>query len=134
MKLVLFQMAGKRDVVPGVLTERGVVNVADAVPSSYTPQLTMAGIIDHFDTLRPALARLAKDRTALPLSDVQLRAPLPRPGSRRRCRSSSPARATSRSRNRSSASNTGTASGTSSAARESPDNGSQTHTGERSRP
>ena len=80
MKLVLFQMAGKRDVVPGVLTERGVVSVADAVPSSYTPQLTMAGIIDNFDTLRPALERLAKDRTALPLSDVQLRAPLPRPG------------------------------------------------------
>ena len=55
MKLVLFQMAGGRDVLPGVLTERGVVSVADSVPSSHTPQATMAGIIDNFETLRAAL-------------------------------------------------------------------------------
>ncbi len=80
MKLALFQPAGANDVVPGVLTERGVVSVADAVPLSYTPQLTMQGIIDSFERLRPALERRAKDGDPLPLSDVRLRAPLPRPG------------------------------------------------------
>lgn len=80
MRLVLFQNAGKPDVVPGLLTDQGVVSIAHAVPSSYTPQLTMQGIIDHFDTLRPALERLAKDGTATPLANVRLRAPLPRPG------------------------------------------------------
>jgi 2-keto-4-pentenoate hydratase/2-oxohepta-3-ene-1,7-dioic acid hydratase in catechol pathway len=80
MKLVLFQMAGGRDVLPGVLTERGVVSVADAVPSGHTPQATMAGIIDNFETLRGALERRAREGGAMPLSEIQLRPPLPRPG------------------------------------------------------
>jgi 2-keto-4-pentenoate hydratase/2-oxohepta-3-ene-1,7-dioic acid hydratase in catechol pathway len=80
MRLVLFQNAGKPDIVPGLLTDQGVVSIAHAVPSGSTPQLTMQGIIDHFDTLRPALERLAKDGTATPLANVRLRAPLPRPG------------------------------------------------------
>ncbi len=80
MKLVLFQNGGKGDVLPGVLTDRGVVSVADAAPRGATPQLTMQGIIDHFESLRPSLRRLAENGKALPLSDVRLRAPLPRPG------------------------------------------------------
>ena len=80
MKLVSFQPAGTRDILPGVLTERGVVSVADAVLLGATPPVTMAGIIDSFETLRPALDRLAREGDALPLSDVRLRAPLPRPG------------------------------------------------------
>src|SRR5207244_10841304 len=36
MKLVLFEAGDKRDVVPGLLTDRGVVPIADAVPASYT--------------------------------------------------------------------------------------------------
>jgi hypothetical protein len=79
VKLVLFQaMTG--EVLPGVLTERGVVDIADAVPRGHTPQATMQGIIDGFDGLRPALERLANERDPLPLSDVRLRPPLPRPG------------------------------------------------------
>jgi len=80
MKLVLFQMAGRRDVLPGVLTERGVVSIADAVSPSYTPQLTMAGIIDNFEALRPSLTRRANEGDAMPLSAIRLRPPLPRPG------------------------------------------------------
>ena len=80
MKLVLFQMPGRREVLPGVLTEQGVVSVADVVPAGTTPQLTMQGIIDDFDRLRPTLSRLAAAGQAVPLADVQLRAPLPRPG------------------------------------------------------
>jgi 2-keto-4-pentenoate hydratase/2-oxohepta-3-ene-1,7-dioic acid hydratase in catechol pathway len=80
VKLVLFQMADGRDILPGVLTDQGVVSIADAVSLSYTPQLTMQGIIDRFETLRPALARRAREGDAVPLADVRLRAPLPRPG------------------------------------------------------
>jgi 2-keto-4-pentenoate hydratase/2-oxohepta-3-ene-1,7-dioic acid hydratase in catechol pathway len=80
MKLVLFQPRGTGDVVPGLLTDRGVVGIADLVPTGYTPQLTMQGIIDGFEILRPALERRARDGQAVPVADVRLRAPLPRPG------------------------------------------------------
>ena len=80
MKLVLFQPATGADIVPGILTDRGVVDISAAVKKSYTPQLTMQGVIDDFDALRPALERLARDADALPLDKVRLRPPLPRPG------------------------------------------------------
>ncbi|HEY7648112.1 MAG TPA: fumarylacetoacetate hydrolase family protein [Methylomirabilota bacterium] len=80
MKLVLFQPPGSREVGPGLLTDRGVVSVADLVPAGHTPQLTMQGLIDRFDALRPALERRARDGEAQPLTAVRLRAPLPRPG------------------------------------------------------
>ena len=80
MKLVLFDHATTRTVVPGLLTGRGVVSIADIVPSGSTPQLTMQSIIDRFEALRPTLSRRAEEGPALPLSDVRLRPPLPRPG------------------------------------------------------
>ena len=79
MRLVLFERGNAR-VEPGLLTERGVVAIAETVRPGHTPQLTMQGIIDEFDGLRPALLRLAASGPALPLSTVRLRAPLPRPG------------------------------------------------------
>ena len=78
MKLALFQKDA--NVLPGVITERGIVNVTDLVPLGATPQLTMTGIIDDFDRLRPALERRAKDGDAVALDKVRLRPPLPRPG------------------------------------------------------
>lgn len=80
MKLVLFQSPSGGEVLPGLLTDRGVVDISTAVQKSYTPQLTMQGIIDGFDRLRPALETLAKDAPAVSLDKVRLRAPLPRPG------------------------------------------------------
>jgi 2-keto-4-pentenoate hydratase/2-oxohepta-3-ene-1,7-dioic acid hydratase in catechol pathway len=80
VKLVLFQTAAGSDATPGLLTERGVVSIADAVSPGATPQLTMQRIIDDFETLRPALSSREKDAKATPLADVRLRAPLPRPG------------------------------------------------------
>jgi 2-keto-4-pentenoate hydratase/2-oxohepta-3-ene-1,7-dioic acid hydratase in catechol pathway len=80
MKLVLFQTADQRDVLPGVLTPDGVIGIADAVPLGPTPQLTMQSIIDGFDRLRPRLERLAREGKVLPLATVRLRPPLPRPG------------------------------------------------------
>ena len=80
MKLVLFETRGAGNASPGVLTERGVVGIGDAVPAGHTPQATMQRIIDDFVTLRPALERRARDGRAVPLEHVRLRAPLPRPG------------------------------------------------------
>jgi len=80
VKLVLFQTAPDGEIAPGALTERGVVDLSPAVKKSYTPQLTMVGLIDDFERLRPALDKLAGDAPVLPLERVRLKPPLPRPG------------------------------------------------------
>src|SRR5690242_5984466 len=79
MKLVLFEIGEKTPQRPGLLTERGVIDISAVARSNYTSQLVMEGIIDDFDWLRPKLENLAKTAAALPLSSVRLRAPLPRP-------------------------------------------------------
>ncbi len=80
MKLALFETGPVTETKPGVLTERGIVDISAAVRQRHTAQLTMAGIIDDFDELRPILAKLADNAPALPEESVRLRAPLPRPG------------------------------------------------------
>lgn len=80
MRLALFQKAGSADVLPGLITQDGVVSVADLVSPGPTPQLTMTGIIDDFERLRRDLERRGRDGDATPLAEARLRAPLPRPG------------------------------------------------------
>jgi 2-keto-4-pentenoate hydratase/2-oxohepta-3-ene-1,7-dioic acid hydratase in catechol pathway len=80
VKLVLFHGKSGGDIKPGLLTDRGVVDISSAVKQAYTPQLAMTGIIDNFDTLRRKLETLSRDENATPLADVQLKPPLPRPG------------------------------------------------------
>ena len=80
MKLVLFQSAANGEVAPGLMTDRGVVDISGAVKKGHTPQLTMQGIIDDFDGLKPALEKLAAEGKAVPAGQVQLKPPLPRPG------------------------------------------------------
>src|ERR1700732_580315 len=80
MKLVLFQADAGSEPKPGLLTGRGVVDISGHVAQSYTPQLTMQGIIDDFEQLRPALEAAAANGEAKPADSVRLRPPLPRPG------------------------------------------------------
>src|SRR5438552_19209892 len=80
VKLVLFELPGRGDVWPGVLTDQGVVNVADAVRVGHSPQLTMQGIIDDFDRLRPELERRTRKSETLALSSVRRPAPVPPAG------------------------------------------------------
>src|SRR6185503_18524687 len=60
MRLVLFEAAGTAKPSPGLLTERGVVDISGAVQKGHTPQLTMQGIIDDSVRLRPPLPRPGK--------------------------------------------------------------------------
>jgi 2-keto-4-pentenoate hydratase/2-oxohepta-3-ene-1,7-dioic acid hydratase in catechol pathway len=80
LRLALFQKSGSADVLPGLMTEGGVVSVADLVSRGPTPQSTMTGIIDDFERLRRDLERRGRDGDATPLAEARLRAPLPRPG------------------------------------------------------
>jgi 2-keto-4-pentenoate hydratase/2-oxohepta-3-ene-1,7-dioic acid hydratase in catechol pathway len=80
VKLVLFTSEQSTAVRPGILTEQGIVDASAVVPSSYTPQMTMQGLIDNFDELRPGLLQLQETGAALPLDSVRLLPPLPRPG------------------------------------------------------
>ena len=81
MKLVLFRISEPDGLAPGLLTDRGVVSIADAVSkvAGPTPQDTMEGIIENFESLRPTLDDMAASADAMPLDSVRLGPPLPRP-------------------------------------------------------
>ncbi len=85
MKLVLFAPAGSPAgavPVPGVLLDgdSAVADISPVVSTGYTPQLTMQGIIDGYDGLKPKIEALLAAAPRLPLAQVKLHAPLPRPG------------------------------------------------------
>ena len=80
MKLVLYRQPSGQALAPGLLTDRGVIDIARHVRTGHTPQQTMSNIIDDFEALRPALEQAARDDPALALDTVRLGPPLPRPG------------------------------------------------------
>lgn len=80
MKLVLLEVGGTgQAIVPGVMTDRGIVDVSSVVASRGAPQQTMVSIIDDFGTLRPRLEEVARQAEPLPPEALRLRPPLPRP-------------------------------------------------------
>jgi len=80
MKLVLFQRAPSAEPQPGLIDERGVIDIGAAVPQRASPQLRMQALIDEFDRLRPELERLAHSGEVAARDAVRLLPPLPRPG------------------------------------------------------
>ena len=82
MKLVLFERIPESYIRPGILIGGGVVDITDVVRGldSGSPQQLMERIIDSFDDLRVECETLMTDAVAIPMSDIMLRAPLPRPG------------------------------------------------------
>ena len=70
------------DFRPCILKDNGVVDISGEVHQLQggSPQLTLENIIVNFQFLRPRLERLAEQGAAIPLSDVRLRPPVPRPG------------------------------------------------------
>ena len=79
MKLALFSEPDDQAMRPGVITDAGVIDVSSVVPPGRTPQRTMEGLIDSFETLRPALERAVAAGQPRALDEVRLRPPLPRP-------------------------------------------------------
>ena len=77
MKLAFFD-----DFKLGVVTDGGVVDVSDAVSgiNHTSPQDLMNQVIQNFDDLRGALQNASESGSAVPLEDVRLRPPLPKPG------------------------------------------------------
>lgn len=77
MKLVLFD-----DFRPGVLAADVVVPVDEIVgsPASRRPRDCMVELIQRFPELRPAIEASLETASGIPLGDVSLRPPLPRPG------------------------------------------------------
>jgi 2-keto-4-pentenoate hydratase/2-oxohepta-3-ene-1,7-dioic acid hydratase in catechol pathway len=85
MKLVLYRAELGVELLPGILTDRGVVGIADLVRPGHSAQQTMQNLIDDFDDLRPALEDAALHAAAAPLEQVSLAPPLPRPGKMLNC-------------------------------------------------
>ena len=75
MKIVLYN-----DYKVGLLKDGKVVDVSGVVPRGRTPQLTIEGLITNFQSFKGALERVLDQGEGIPLSHVQLRAPVPRPG------------------------------------------------------
>ena len=82
MKLGLFEHPAGSVVRLGVVRGDGIVDVSEAAAGLHyhSPQRLMEQVIDRFDALRPRLEALAGSGPALPLSQVRVRPPLPRPG------------------------------------------------------
>jgi 2-keto-4-pentenoate hydratase/2-oxohepta-3-ene-1,7-dioic acid hydratase in catechol pathway len=75
VKIVLYD-----DYKVGLLKDGNVVDVSGVVPRGGTPQLTIEGLITNFQSLKGGLQRALDQGEGIPLSSVQLRAPMPRPG------------------------------------------------------
>lgn len=85
MKFVLFRSPQHADLTPGVLTDRGVVDIAALIRPGHDPQQTMVNLIDDYESLKGALADAAETREAIDLAAVKLGPPLPRPGKMLNC-------------------------------------------------
>lgn len=70
------------DYRPCLLKDDGVVDISQEVQALQggSPQLTLENIITNWQFLRPRLERLERSGDVMPLRDVRLRAPVPRPG------------------------------------------------------
>ncbi|MFH1560435.1 MAG: hypothetical protein ABID84_03375 [Chloroflexota bacterium] len=77
MKLVLFGEEFRLGVLQGDMVI-DASSVASEIPH-HTPQEMMSRLIEGFDQHRSALERLASSAQGVPISQVRLRAPLPRP-------------------------------------------------------
>lgn len=85
MKFVLYNAELGLERLPGLLTDRGVVDISDLIRKGHDPQRTMCNIIDDYETLRLRLAEAEAQGTAVPLEQVSLGPPLPRPGKMLNC-------------------------------------------------
>lgn len=75
MKIVLYD-----DYKVGLLKDDAVIDASAVVPRGQTPQLTIEGLITGFRELKPKLDEALAAGKGVPLSNVRLRPPVPKPG------------------------------------------------------
>ena len=70
------------DFIPCLVKDDGVVDISAEVQDlpSGSPQLTLESIINNWAALRPRLEALSQNGTVIPMDQVRLRPPVPRPG------------------------------------------------------
>ena len=70
------------DFNPGLLKDDTVVDISDQleVNPHQTPQTIVEGFIKRYETLKPKLEKALRDEKGIPLKDVKLRQPVPKPG------------------------------------------------------
>ncbi|MFA7250406.1 MAG: fumarylacetoacetate hydrolase family protein [Dehalococcoidia bacterium] len=70
------------DFRPCLVTDTGVIDISAEVQGlhSGSPQLTLENIITNFHFLSPRLQQAEREGTRVPLGQVRLRPPVPRPG------------------------------------------------------
>jgi len=70
------------DFRPCIVKDDGVVDISDAMSALHvsSPQFLLEKIITNFNSLRPRLEVLQEKGTVIPMGEVRLRAPVPRPG------------------------------------------------------
>lgn len=83
MRLVLFEhLSNSGQLRAGLLARSGVVDLSDllAPAPEGPPQELLEHLIDSYDHLRPTLTELEQTGHTLAMTEVTLRAPVPRPG------------------------------------------------------
>ena len=85
MKFVLFRSPHHPELTPGIVTQRGVVDIQSLIRPGHDPQQTMINLIDDYDSLKDALAIAAENSEAIDLDSIHLGPPLPRPGKMLNC-------------------------------------------------
>ena len=85
MKFVMFRSEVAPRLSPGLLTDRGVIDIRNLVTEGHDAQQTMKNLIEGFEDLRARLEKAAGHDPAIPLSSVNLGPPIPRPGKMLNC-------------------------------------------------
>jgi hypothetical protein len=69
------------DFQPGLIREEEVVDISDvlSVKPFHTPQMIVEKFIIDYDQIVPELEKALKEKKGVPLKDVMLRQPVPKP-------------------------------------------------------
>ena len=70
------------DFKPGLLKDDKVVDISEElkVEPYQTPQMIVEGFIKRYEELKPSFEKALKEKKGVPLKDVRLRQPVPKPG------------------------------------------------------
>lgn len=79
MHIGLYRVNDGQGAAPCLLTDRGVVGFGALIEGDPDPQALIEQVIARYDDLKPALLTLQQEAETMPLEDVRLLPPVPRP-------------------------------------------------------